>query len=109
MEFVRQSTLLLRPGGVAVHTTEFNVSSNEVTVDRGGYVFYRQRDFEQVDRDLRQMRCGLARLDLYAGDGLLDVEYDTVPYERRDPPHHVKLLLEGHVVTSALLIVRKGG
>jgi hypothetical protein len=34
----------LRPGGVAVHTTEYNVSSNEDTLMAGSAVIFRRRD-----------------------------------------------------------------
>lgn len=36
LEFVERSLAALRPGGTAVHTTEWNVSSNRHTVESGG-------------------------------------------------------------------------
>src|SRR4249919_700494 len=44
LDFVAESARRLNPGGIAVHTTEFNVASNEGTVCDGGAVIYRQRD-----------------------------------------------------------------
>jgi hypothetical protein len=49
MDFVKQSTDLLKPGGVAVYTTEFNVSSNDETLTSGPLVVYRKRDVEKLD------------------------------------------------------------
>ena len=43
----------LRPGGVAVHTTEYNVSSNEDTLETGGTVLFRRRDVDDLERRLR--------------------------------------------------------
>lgn len=107
LEFVLRSTELLRPGGVAVHTTEFNVSSNTLTEERGSSVIYRQRDLELLDRNLRAQCAGLARLDLFAGDHPADLTWDYPPYFENARPH-LKLLLHGHVATSILLIVHKG-
>ena len=47
-DFVAASLACLRPGGVAVHTTEYLVSSNDATVEAGGTVFYRRRDIEEL-------------------------------------------------------------
>jgi SAM-dependent methyltransferase len=44
LRFVLDSMALLRPGGVAVHTTEFNLSSDDATVEAGTSVIYRRRD-----------------------------------------------------------------
>ena len=107
MDFVEQATQLLAPGGCAVHTTEFNVASNETTLGTGTSVIYRQRDIENLDRRLRRVGCGLTRCDFYAGDHPHDLDYDVPPYDRPERPH-IKLLLGGHVTTSMLLIVRRG-
>ena len=34
MEFVCREMAFVRPGGVAVHTTEYNASSDDTTIDR---------------------------------------------------------------------------
>jgi len=107
MAFVEHVTRLLLPGGCAVHTTEFNVASDEETLFRGDSVIYRRRDIEALDRRLRRIGCGLSRPDFDAGDHPDDLDYDVPPYggpERQ----HIKLMLGGHITTSMLLIVRKG-
>ena len=43
----------LRSGGIAVHTTEFNLTSNEHTVTEGPTVIYRRRDIDELVRRLR--------------------------------------------------------
>lgn len=107
LEFVEQSTRLLKPGGWAVHTTEYNVASNDATLDQGGSLIYRRRDIEELDRTLRRLGCGLSRCDFYAGDHVFDLDYDLPPYGRPDR-QHIKLMLGGHITTSMLLIVHKG-
>jgi SAM-dependent methyltransferase len=107
MDFVERATKLLVPGGWAVHTTEYNVASNETTLMTGESVIYRRRDIEELDMRLRGVGCGLTRCDFYAGDHPYDLDYDLPPYGQSER-QHVKLLLYGHVTTSMLLIVRRG-
>jgi hypothetical protein len=108
MSFVKDAMALLRPGGVAVHTTEFNVSSNKETLTEGPFVIYRKRDIEQLDYELRTIRCALSRCDFFAGDHLQDIECDSDPFGAGQKHVHIKLLLGGHVATSLVLIIRKG-
>jgi len=53
-DFVVAQMECLRPGGVAVHTTEYLVGSNDETVEAGGTVFYRRRDIEALVERLRR-------------------------------------------------------
>jgi SAM-dependent methyltransferase len=108
LTFVRSAMKFLRPGGIAIHTTEFNLSSNDATMEEGWAVLYRQRDIEELDRTLRLDRCGLEPVDFDAGTHRHDLNYDTEPYERDRNGAHIKLRLFGHVCTSILLIARKG-
>ncbi len=107
LAFVEQAMNLVLPGGWAVHTTEFNVTSDDDTLATGDSLIYRRRDIEDLDRRLRRKMCGLSRCDFYAGDHPYDLDFDVLPYGGPDR-QHVKLLLGGHVTTSMLLIVRKG-
>ncbi len=106
LAFVVASTELLVSGGVAVHTTEFNVASNDATLEAGSSVIYRRRDIEALDQMLRAHRCGLASCDFYAGDHRFDLNFDIPPYGDASR-QHIKLLLGGHIATSMLLIIRK--
>ncbi len=104
MDFVINSVEhCLRPGGVAVHTTEFNLSSNEHTVATGETVLYRRCDLDQLCAELTDLGHDVTPIhvapDTLAVDGFVDV-----------PPYagpHLKLLLEGYVTTSVGLIIRK--
>ncbi len=107
MAYVLNAMELVKPGGVAVHTTEFNLSSNTATLDSGSSVIYRRQDLERLDTRLRACSCGMARLDLYGGDHQHDLEFDYPPYFTHGR-QHVKLLLDGHISTSVLMIIRKG-
>lgn len=104
-DFVLRSAALLKPGGFAFHTTEYNLSSDDRTLRKGGTVLYRERDVEALDRDLRRRGACLERLDLFPGSALHDRRYDVNPYYHDATREHVKLMLDGFVTTSALLIV----
>jgi hypothetical protein len=107
LRFVLDSTGLLRPGGVAVHTTEFNLSSDEVTLETGDIVIYRRRDIDALNQRLRAIGCSLEQLDDDPGTDPADLEFDVPPYYAHGR-EHIKLWLGGYVVTSVLLVIRKG-
>jgi len=86
LQFVENAMRLLKPGGIAVHTTEANVSSNDGTFETEGNVIYRKRDMEELDYRLRRIRCGLEPVDFDAGTHSFDLNYDPEPYSAGQPP-----------------------
>lgn len=108
LDFVVEAMRCLKPGGVAFHTTEFNVASNDETLIDGNMCIYRRRDIEQLDYMLRRNRCGLEQMDFSVGHHPYDLDYDFAPYMQNGRAH-IKLELLGHITTSCLLIAHKGG
>jgi SAM-dependent methyltransferase len=106
LRFVEASVDLLKPGGVAVHTTEFNVSSQEDTLTSGPNVIYRQCDLIELGERLRKRSATLQRLDFDAGDSDFDRDYDRYPFYESGR-QHIKLELGGFVSTSVLLVITK--
>ncbi len=100
-KFIYESLKYLRPGGVAVHTTEFNVQSNFFTVKKGGSVIYRQRDFKKIAKKLRKQGYKID-LDFTEGKMPYDAIVDEPPYTGEV---HLKLLLDKYVATSFGLII----
>jgi hypothetical protein len=105
IDFVVNAMRCLKPGGLAVHTTEFNVGSNDATVSEGGTVVYRQRDIEELAHRLRADGHEI-RLDFDRGTAPADYHVDVPPYSH-DP--HLKLHLMGFTTTSIGLAVRAAG
>jgi hypothetical protein len=103
LRFVRASLDCVRPGGIAVHTTEFNLSSDDATVERGATVLYRRRDVEALVRDLARDGHEV-RLNLHPGDGPLDRYYDVPPYTS---DVQLKIQVKGFVATSLGLVIRR--
>ncbi|AQR61339.1 hypothetical protein BZG35_06500 [Brevundimonas sp. LM2] len=105
LAFIERSLDCLVPGGWAVHTTEFNVSSNDATVDHEGTVLFRRRDIEALTERLQRQGHTVLKIDWSSGDQPLDQYLDLPPY--RDDPH-LKVSIAGYATTSIGLIVRKG-
>jgi hypothetical protein len=103
MDFVVAQMACLRPGGVAVHTTEYLVSSEDETVEAGGTVFYRRRDIESLVTRLRRAGHDVD-MDYTLGAAPEDVHVDVPPYT----DVHLRTELAGYVTTSLALIVTKG-
>lgn len=105
MEFLCRQMQCLKPGGVAVHTTEFNLTSNRRTITRGDTVIFRRRDIEKIVRRLIDAGHSVEPLDLTIGDHAYDQLVDRPPFERG--PAHLRLVLGRYAVTSIGLIIRK--
>ena len=103
--FLREQMKCLKPGGVAVHTTEYNLSSVSQTISRGTTVIFRRGDIEQLIRQLQADGHSVEPLQLDPGNSTDDFAIDFFPYS--DEPH-LKLELFGqYISTSVALIIRK--
>lgn len=112
LDFLLRQMDCLRPGGIAVHTTEFNLSSNQETIADGPCVIYRLCDIENVITKLRGAGHQVEPLDLNPGSHELDRYVENHPYcdWNTTPPDkvkHLRLNLAGHASTSIALIIRK--
>ena len=113
-DFVVAQMDCLRPGGVAVHTTEYLVASGggdssgttptpTSTVEAGGTVFYRRSDVADLVDRLR--RDGHAiDMDYSLGAAPEDLHVDVPPYT----DVHLRTQLGEYVTTSMALIITKG-
>lgn len=104
IDFVLESMNVLRPGGVAVHTTEFNLSSNKETLESEQVSIYRRFDMERLVEKLLAAGHEVEPFDWRPGNGILDHYIDLPPY--RSFPH-LKLRIEQYTCTSVGLIARK--
>lgn len=106
LEFLSNSLNCLKPGGVAIHTTEFNISSNEDTLDYGDNVIYRKKDIESFAMRIRNFGCAIELLDLDPGSNQHDMAFDYSPYYK-NKREHIKLRVNNYICTSLLLIIKK--
>jgi hypothetical protein len=106
LAFVERSLACLRPGGIAVHTTEFNCGSDEHTITKGITVLLRRRDFVALSERLARQGHVMAPVDVALGDGFLDQWVDLPPFNQ---DASLRLLIERHVASSAGIIIRRAG
>jgi len=104
MDFVMNAMECLRPGGVAVHTTELNCDSNFRTIKTGGDVVYRRRDLLELTDLLHARGYVVEPLDFDLGHTEADRYVDEPPYRGRA---HLKLRIGRYASTSFGLIVSK--
>jgi SAM-dependent methyltransferase len=95
----------LRPGGVAVHTTEYNLSSNDETLELPNLAIYRRRDLEWLIDELRTRGYDVGDLRVAPDASYLDQYVDVRPFSDE---LHLKLELAKYTTTSVGLAVRKG-
>jgi SAM-dependent methyltransferase len=111
LAFVENSLRTLRPGGVAVHTTEFTFDCGE-TIDNNPTVIYQEQHLTEFVARLRDQGYQVSDLDLASGSGVLDCFVDLPPFSHdllllRFPNAHLKLAIDGYTCTSVGLIIRK--
>ncbi len=115
LAFMKRQMDCLRPGGVAVHTTEFNLTSNEDTLEAHNLAIYRLRDIESLCAWLREKGHRVEPLDLSCGRHETDTYVDRPEYYplTTETPHltrHLRLDLAGYAATSiGLVVVKKDG
>lgn len=102
--FLENMAACLNPGGVGVHTTEFNVLSDDSTHESPQSVIFRRRDIEEMAERLEKVGCTIAPRNYFCGDSPPDLYVDGPPYKGK---WHLKLDLFGWVATSIGIIVTK--
>ena len=114
LEFVRNSIKCLKPGGLAVHTTEFNLERGQQNIDQSPTVLFQRRHIEELSGRLAADGHVLAEVNYDTGLGLLDLFVDVPPHPWDGSPHlqfhpatpHMRLSICGFPATSIGLIVK---
>lgn len=117
-DFVLEAMRCLRPGGIAVHTTEFNTDPAGGTLRRGTTVLYQRRHLDALARRLAEARHRAMPLDDAPGEGPLDAFVDLPPFGEaeppgrscgsglaRFPPPHLRLSIRGYPATSIGILI----
>lgn len=103
-DFVLKTLECLAPGGVAVHTTEYNVSSNEDTIDGGATSIYRKKDIEELLAKAKSLGYDVSPMEWDIGNLTQDNYVDIPPYHQ-DP--HLKLKIQQYICTSVGFYIRR--
>jgi SAM-dependent methyltransferase len=98
LQFIENTGKLLKPGGISVHTTEFNYSRAD-TIDNWGTVLFRQSDFENLYSRLSAYKLPSSNYDV--GVNPVDSFIDMPPYAWHEGHNeklnhcHLKLMVDG--------------
>jgi FkbM family methyltransferase len=119
LDFIVNSLATLKPGGLAIHTTEFNYLSADETIDNWPTVLFLRKHFEQLKSRVEAEGHEFLGPDFNVGDRGLDRFIDVPPYAPgegwpspdgwADPrqPGHLKLAIDGFACTCFGLVIRK--
>ena len=118
LAFIRRSLDTLKPGGVAVHTTEYNFLSDDATIDNWPTVLFLRKHFDAVASEVAAAGHVMAPLDFDVGDKPLDLFIDVPPYQNDWSPYqnrvwpapaHLKLAIDGIASPCFGLVITKAG
>jgi hypothetical protein len=105
LRFIENSVGTLKIGGVAVHTTEFNLSSDVDTLQSRDLSIYRRSDIEAAVEKLQRAGHQVEPLDFNRGTTLIDSYIDLPPYHNQP---HLRLRIADYDCTSIGLIITRG-
>lgn len=104
--FLRNMIKCLKPGGIAIHTTEFNLTSNDSTVEYGDFVIYRKKDLEELKLWMEQqghkMEISFLRNHSEGNDFV-----DIPPFSGEGKPYHINKTADGYAETSYAIVIHK--
>ncbi|MDR0898966.1 MAG: hypothetical protein LBM27_01255 [Lactobacillaceae bacterium] len=106
VNFLIENLKTLKKGGIAVHTSEFNLSSLTETSIEPNCIIFRKKDVERVIDKISSLGNDVFPINFKIGNYLADNYVDMPPYATKGA--HLRLLLNDFVTTSFGLIVRKG-
>jgi len=113
LAFIENSLRTLKPGGVAVHTTEFNLKKGR-TVETGQTVLFQESHMVALIDRLQAKGLTVAPLNLDVGDQVLDGYVDVPPYEQGSflVPYfkefaQLRKSADGYPCTSIGIIIKK--
>lgn len=104
-EFIKNSLKTLKPGGIAVHTTEFNLDSDDKHLDDPSSAIFSKKDILAFKQELELEGHYVYPLDFNKGTTFLDNFVDLPPYSKGNM--HLRLNISGFTSTSIGLIIRK--
>lgn len=106
LEFVRRTLDMLEPGGVSVHTTEFELTPRAQTADYGHLAVYRKEDLDAFANSVQERGFEIETNWYVALETPADRWIALPPYPQTDPAH-LKLVIGDSVSTSVGLLIRR--
>jgi 2-polyprenyl-3-methyl-5-hydroxy-6-metoxy-1,4-benzoquinol methylase len=117
LDFIENALDTINPGGVAVHTTEYNCLNDLETMDNWPTVLFQRRHFQEIHDRLIASGHDVAPLNFDIGNKPMDKFIDLPPYGHDWTPFarqqwnpdgsHLKLNIDGFATTCFGLVIRK--
>ena len=107
MDFIHNTMGCLKPKGLSIHTTEYNLSSETETLAIGPTCIYRSLDILRLKNDVELSGHYLYPISFDPGDKELDQYFDAPPFVGNDEGRHLKLMIGQIKATSVGLVVVK--
>jgi len=119
LAFVENSLKTLKPGGIAIHTTEYNYLSDQVTIDNWPTVLFLRKHFEDLARRVAASGHQFVGPSFDVGSGCLDRFVDMPPYflgegtldsglwSEANQAAHLKLSIDGYACTCFGILIKK--
>lgn len=119
LNFVEQSLRTLKPGGIAIHTTEFNYLSDKITIDNWPTVLFLKEHFETLAKRVNEAGHVFVGPSFDVGNRVLDRFVDIPPYAVGEgwlarenwsdvnQNAHLKLSVDGFPCTCFGILIKK--
>ncbi len=115
LAFLEASLRCLKPGGIAVHTTELNLDSLNGGIDNWPTVLFGKAHFAQAAARLAAAGHQLLPICWETGSDILDLYVDVPPFPHQHGlllPYpevpHLRLAVDGFPATSIGIVIRAG-
>lgn len=122
LDFIENSLKVLKVGGIAVHTTEYNYTNEPEIIDNWQTVIFQRHHFEEIEQKLISKGYDVKPLDFNVGNKPLDKFIDLPPFSvgegwlsrdnwsenNQDVGVHLKINIDGYPCTCFGLIITKG-
>jgi SAM-dependent methyltransferase len=111
LAFIENSLRTLKPGGVAVHSVEYNLADGVETIDNWPTVLFQKKHIVGLVERLTRAGYRVAELDFTLGTRPLDSFVDVPPWSSEAAAWdgqwaHLKLSVDGFACTSFALIIQ---
>ena len=113
LAFFMELMRCLKAGGIAIHTTEFNLDGTGDTIDNWATVLFQKQHIDDLATRLTVEGHRLYEIEYDTGEGVLDQFIDVPPFSHQDSirlqypdPPHLRLSVDGFPATSIGLIAQ---
>jgi len=108
-QFMENIVDVLKPGGLSIHTTEYNFANEQETIDNWSTVLFQRQHLADIARRMERKGCRVMPLDFDVGSRPLDRFIDIPPFPNDVPSAvlthwsrdtaHIKLSVDGFPTT----------